>query len=68
MIKEKDMHPVKRFVLPILSIIGTGVMVVASIFRHGIANVWYLIVFAIFMGIGALVLYFNEKKGIKAED
>jgi APA family basic amino acid/polyamine antiporter len=68
MIKEKDMHPVKRFVLPILSIIGTGVMVVASIFRNKEKNIWYLIVFAIIMAIGALVLYLNEKKGIKADD
>ncbi len=68
MIKEKDMHPVKRFVLPILSIIGTGVMVTASIFRQGMANVWYLIVFAVIMAIGGVVLYLNEKKGVKSLD
>ncbi len=69
MIKEKELHPVKRFVLPILSIIGAGVMVTASIFRQGMANVWYLIVFAIIMAIGGVVLYFNEKnsKALKKE-
>lgn len=64
MIKEKNLHPVKRFVLPILSIIGVGVIVAASILSHGIANVWYLIVFAVIMGIGALVKYFTDKKKI----
>ena len=52
MIKCKDFSPLQRFVLPSLAIVGSGVMVVASIYRHGIANVWYLIVFAIFMLIG----------------
>lgn len=54
MIKSKELHPVKRFVLPILSIIGTVVFVIASIVRHGMDNVWYLIVFAVIMAIGAL--------------
>ena len=67
MIKEKGMHPVKRFIIPSISIIGVGVIVAASILKHKMANVWYLIVFAAIMGIGALVLYFNKKKGAQAE-
>lgn len=63
MIKEKDVSPFKRFVLPILSIIGAGVMVAASIFRHRMANVWYLIVFTVVMAIGAAIYYFYNKKG-----
>ncbi len=62
MMKERDLHPVKRFVLPALSIVGAGIMVAASIVRHGMANVWYLIVFAIVMAAGAAVWYFNGKK------
>ena len=64
MIKEKDVHPFKRFVLPALSFVGIGVIVAASVLKHKMANVWYLIVFAIIMGIGALVLHNNKKKGI----
>lgn len=59
MVKEKDLHPFKRFVLPILSVVGIGVIVAASILKHQISNVWYLIVFAVIMGIGAL---FYKKK------
>jgi MFS family permease len=60
MLKAKDVHPVKRFVLPILSIFGAAVLVSASIISHKMANVWYLIVFAVIMGIGAL--YYKGKR------
>ena len=60
--KEKEFGVFKRFVLPILSMFGVVVMVAASIFRHKIANVWYLILFAIIMGIGALIYFFGNKK------
>ena len=62
MIKEKDLHPVKRFLLPVLSVIGVGVIVTASIFKHGMDNVWYLIVFGLIMLAGYLVLLHNRKK------
>ena len=60
MIKEKGLNPFFRFVLPILSIIGAGVMVAASIFRHKVSIVWYLIVFVIVMAVG-VALYFLRK-------
>jgi len=60
--KEKDEKPVKRFVLPALAFIGSAFMVIACIISHKIACVWYLIVFAIIMGIGAL---FMKKKEIE---
>ena len=63
MIKEKELGVLKRFVLPILSIIGAGIMVAASIFRHKMANVWYLIVFAVIMAVGAAVYYLYNQKG-----
>ena len=61
MIKEKGLNPFARFVLPILSIVGAGIMVAASIFRHRISNVWYLIVFAVIMAIGAALYFYNRK-------
>ena len=70
MIREKDVHPFKRFVLPILSIVGICVIVAASIIKHKMDNVWYLIVFAAVMAVGYLILYLNEKKKktVKAEE
>lgn len=62
MIKEKDLNPLKRFVLPALSIVGIGVIIYASIDKHGIKNVWYLAVFAVIMLIGYLVSRFNKKQ------
>ena len=49
MVKEKSLHPVKRFVFPILSIGCCVFMVVAAIFAHGMGVVWYLAVFAVIM-------------------
>ena len=62
MIKEKGVNPFLRFVLPSLSIVGVGIMVAASIFRHGISNVWYLIVFAVVMLVGAGLLFYRKKR------
>lgn len=57
--KEKDENVIRRFILPGLAICGSIFMVVACIISHGFSCVWYLIVFAIIMGIGWLV---NKKK------
>ncbi len=57
--KEKDQDVVRRFVLPILALCGSGFMILACIMSHGIACLWYLIVFAVIMGIGAI---FDRKK------
>ncbi|MBP3402194.1 MAG: amino acid permease [Clostridia bacterium] len=65
MVKEKDVHPFKRFVLPILSFVGIGIIVYASIRSHGMSNLWYLIVFAVVMLIGWGVMVYNNKKAIK---
>ena len=61
MIKEKELNLFKRFVLPILSIIGIGVIIYASITKHKMGNVWYLIVFAAIMLIGFAVTKLNKK-------
>lgn len=65
MIKEKDLHPFKRFVLPSLSIVGVGIIVAASIIKHKMDNVWYLIVFVVIMLLGYLVMRLNERKAKK---
>ena len=62
MIKEKELHPFKRFVLPGLSIVGIGIIVAASIIKHKMDNVWYLIFFFAIMLVGYVVMLLNEKK------
>ena len=64
--KEKDMGVFKRFVLPSLAIVSSCVIVAASIFRHEMANLYYLIVFTFIMGLGWLVDYLNKKQSLKA--
>jgi len=59
MAKEKNQSALRRFVLPILAILGSLFMVYACIVGHGMENVWYLIVFAVVMAIG---LCFPGKK------
>ena len=66
MIKANDVHPVKRFVFPILSIIGTILLVIASIVSHKLDNVWYLIVFAIIMALGGC--FYRGKSGVSIFD
>ena len=53
--KEKDENVLKRFILPILAFCGSVFMVAACIIGHGIACLWYLIVFAVIMAIGLAV-------------
>ncbi len=74
MIKEKGINPLKRFVLPALGIIGSGFMVFAAIYSHGYLPyitakadgefacpvLFYLIVFAVIMGIG--LIFMKPKK------
>lgn len=62
MIKEKEMKPLKRFLMPILSLIGIGVIIFACIIKHGIDIIWYLIVFAAFIIAGWAVEKYNNKK------
>ena len=59
--KEKDQSPLRRFVFPLLALCGSLFMIVASVFSHGLSCLWYLIVFAVVMTIGALVNKANKK-------
>ena len=51
--KEKDQSVLRRFVMPILALCGSVFMVIACILGHKMGCVWYLIVFAVVMAIGA---------------
>ena len=53
--KATDENTIRRYVLPGLAILGSVFMVVACLVGHGIANLWYLIVFAVIMFIGGIV-------------
>ena len=53
--KEKDQNALRRFILPSLALCGSVFMVVACVFSHRMGCVWYLIVFAAVMILGALV-------------
>ena len=52
--KATDETVRRRVVVPALAIIGSLFMVYACIVGHGLANLWYLIVFAVIMFIGYL--------------
>lgn len=75
MIKEKDEGVIKRFVLPILSIIACGFMIFAAVYAHGVTPylaakaegrfsfpvLFYLIVFGVIMLVGALLRKSKKK-------
>ena len=68
--KEKSLPAIKRFVLPTLGVIGSAFMVFAAIYSHGYTPyivakaegnfscpvLFYLIVFAVIMAIGAILM------------
>lgn len=56
MLKEKDLSTWKRFIVPVIAILGCVFMVVAAFFSHGTARVFgYLLIFAVVMIIGVFV-------------
>jgi len=50
--KEKDLSGFKRVVMPVIAIAGAIFMIIAAIFSHQMAVVFYLIVFAFVIAIG----------------
>lgn len=62
MVREKELPPFKRFVMPALSLCGCFFMVAAAIVSHGEDILWYLIVFAVIMAVGLL---FKRKKSAR---
>ena len=61
MIKSKELHPVKRFVFPALSIGACGFMIYSAFSAYGIDAIYYIIIFAVIMLIG--LMFFRNKKG-----
>ena len=60
MVKIRDVGFVKRFVIPIFAIAGSIFMIFSCIWAHGMANVWFLLLTAVVMVIGAF--FCKEKK------
>ena len=63
--KSKDENVVRRFIIPIIALIGSLFMIFACVISHKMGNVWYLIVFAIAMTVG--MLNYDKKKAQKAD-
>ncbi len=61
MIKSKDLHPVKRFVFPSLSIAACLFMIFSAFYAYKIQALYYLIIFTIIMLIG--LMFYRDKKG-----
>ena len=59
MVKEKDLHPFKRFVVPIIAIACCIFLVFCACYAYRMDAVYYFIAFAIVMFIGFL---FQKKK------
>ena len=57
--KEKEQNTLRRFILPALAMAGSMFMVLACVLSHGMACLWYLIVFVVIMFIGS---FFCKKK------
>ena len=58
---SKDEHPVKRFVLPALSIAACLFMIFCAFYSYGVEAIYYLIVFTVIMLIG--LMFYRDKKG-----
>ena len=61
MIKSKDLHPVKRFVFPTLSLIACGFMIYSAFVAYEVRAMYYLLVFTVIMLIG--LMFFRDNKG-----
>lgn len=61
MIRGRDLHPVKRFVMPALAIVGCIFMVYAAFSSYKIQAIYYLIVSTVVLLIG--MLFYRGKEG-----
>ncbi len=62
MVMNKELHPIKRFVFPILAIIASLFMIYSAITAYKIQVLYYLAVFAVFMFIG--IAFYRDKNGV----
>ena len=61
MMKMEDLSIIKRFILPVLAIIGSIFMVIAAIYSHKIGVIYFLIIAIVIMLLG-MRLNSNEKE------
>lgn len=59
--KEKGENAIKRYVLPVLAIIGSLFMMLACVLSHKMGVLWYMIVFVIIMAAGGYINSKNKK-------
>lgn len=59
--KEKELGVFKRFVAPSLAVCACIFMIIAACYAHGMAVVYYLIVFAVIMAIGWILMNLKSK-------
>ena len=59
--KEKDENAIKRYVLPVLAVIGSLFMMLACVLSHKMGVLWYMIVFAVIMAAGGYINSKNKK-------
>lgn len=55
MAKERSLNVFRRFIMPILAVCACIFMVIAAIYAHGRAVVFYLIIFAVIMVLGMVI-------------
>ena len=55
MVKEQSLSFFKRFLMPSLAVFACIFMVIAAFYAHGLAVVFYLIIFSVIMAIGIIV-------------
>ena len=61
MIKSKDLHPVKRFVFPALSVVSCLFMIFCAFYAYKIQAIYYLVIFTVIMIIG--LMFYRDQKG-----
>ena len=61
MIKSKDLHPVKRFVLPALSVAACLFMIFCAFYAYKAQAFYYLFIFTVVMLIG--LMFYRDKRG-----
>lgn len=61
MIKAKDLHPIKRFVFPSLSLVACGFMIYSAFAAYKVQAIYYLLIFALIMIVG--ICFYRDKKG-----
>lgn len=61
MIKSKDLHPIKRFVFPAISIGACLFMIFCAFYAYKIQAIYYLLIFAVIMLIG--LMFYRDNKG-----